>query len=1577
MKLVEGKRFIIALLKKNSKAKNSEMLQVLNGDEELLNLVREDLIFNDLAEDKKGVGLIYLSPTSTPQNEPTSLFSNEDNGDVFPRRNINERKPSELIRESNRETPKNEMNTREREPFTRDRSSVQSRSKEIEHVEPSFRKRDNQSRQQEDDKDMPPRRSRHRTPDNDDTVKQDNPFRDEMQRNRRSEPNTVVRKRTLSGEDADNLFEERKKETRHPTPDLPWNIEQISNSSETLFKKINLTYDTKEIQLHTLVFRLQRDLGQKGYRVWLNKQQLEGDETLVPLLTPSAVRRPNGANLDDIILARSNHFQILPLLITPYRPPLNIFRWGCIDLQDWENPTTYQQALTLLTNAIESTSIVPSINDALFSFLNPLDFGAESSSLALDFTGREWFYEEFDDWVADDTSRVFLINGNLGVGKSAIIAQLAIKHPLSGAYFFCRNQWSATIDAAHLILTFAAQLVTQLPEFRISLMESAIYRDWTLDKGNLLTETPIDTLFHALLLEPISKIKSEHPLLLYIDDLHLAAIQTSTERNMIRFLKDAIHRFPPWIKFVFSATKGSDIADVFKMYQPYECDLSRDENYVDINTFLENNFNVFPLNTILADKKIEAKQIVSMIIKRSTGNFLHAKQIVAAMLWGQIILEKPETMPNSLYDIYNGYFERTFPQDSFDQMRKILEILLASRQPLTALQISFFLGIEPQVVEQQLIKAIFFFPIRDGTYQVVHPSITDWLVGRVNKTHLYLISLIVGHRHISEKIIPLLHDSNADEYALNNITHHLVGSLEYQQFIQLMNDYGYIRLKITSGLTRNLMDDFAFIIKFLANNSLKNHTEEWLIQWFKIIQATLSIAERVISQDHSQLASELTSRLIVFGQGGLFEKYPQKFLEEIQQKHAQPWLRPLLPTLIPPGGTLVNVLRGHQGKITTTLLTPDGKKVITGSEDYSVRVWDLERGTQLYILNKHTKKVNALAITTDNTKLLSASNDKYIHVWDLIQGKCLTTLTGHTSYVNAIAISPTGNHAVSASSDNTIKIWDIATPFSNLNTNEGMRLINTLYGHTDSVDKVLITPDGRRIVSTSNDKTIRIWDLTSGEQLFILRGHQSIINILCITSDNRYIISSSIEDYAVKIWDLENGRLVSTVRGHSNYISAFTSTPDSKWIVTGSGDKTIKIWMIPPSLGHSQEFQAIELFTLKGHINYIRSLVVIPERKLLISAAADKMIKIWHFETGKEIRTLQSAAEGYNAVFVSLDHRRIISTALDNTIKLWDISYGVDACINKDIQLNFEPAHTDDINNIVLSSDARRAVSASSDGRLKVWNISASYSAGSASIYLPGAETQLGREICVFNNHTSAVHCAAITPDSQKCVSAGYGIRIWMLEDGTEISAFKHPEWIFAIAVTPDGKWVVSGSSEHTLKVWELESGRLLGSFGDFRDPSSWVRAIVITPDGRKVISAGLDKTIKIWDLRSGRELGILKAHQEQINALIISPDGKTLYSASHDKTIKIWQTDTWQESLTIQGHLAPVRAIALATLKGRLVSVSDDGTVIIWDVNNGNLLVKTNTDSKLYTAAITNNAEFVVTGGFSGRINFYHCENL
>jgi len=621
--------------------------------------------------------------------------------------------------------------------------------------------------------------------------------------------------------------------------------------------------------------------------------------------------------------------------------------------------------------------------------------------------------------------------------------------------------------------------------------------------------------------------------------------------------------------------------------------------------------------------------------------------------------------------------------------------------------------------------------------------------------------------------------------------------------------------------------------------------------------------------------------------------------------------------------------------------------------------------------------VNALAITTDNTKLLSASNDKYIHVWDLIQGKCLTTLTGHTSYVNAIAISPTGNHAVSASSDNTIKIWDIATPFSNLNTNEGMRLINTLYGHTDSVDKVLITPDGRRIVSTSNDKTIRIWDLTSGEQLFILRGHQSIINILCITSDNRYIISSSIEDYAVKIWDLENGRLVSTVRGHSNYISAFTSTPDSKWIVTGSGDKTIKIWMIPPSLGHSQEFQAIELFTLKGHINYIRSLVVIPERKLLISAAADKMIKIWHFETGKEIRTLQSAAEGYNAVFVSLDHRRIISTALDNTIKLWDISYGVDACINKDIQLNFEPAHTDDINNIVLSSDARRAVSASSDGRLKVWNISASYSAGSASIYLPGAETQLGREICVFNNHTSAVHCAAITPDSQKCVSAGYGIRIWMLEDGTEISAFKHPEWIFAIAVTPDGKWVVSGSSEHTLKVWELESGRLLGSFGDFRDPSSWVRAIVITPDGRKVISAGLDKTIKIWDLRSGRELGILKAHQEQINALIISPDGKTLYSASHDKTIKIWQTDTWQESLTIQGHLAPVRAIALATLKGRLVSVSDDGTVIIWDVNNGNLLVKTNTDSKLYTAAITNNAEFVVTGGFSGRINFYHCENL
>ncbi len=1573
MNFDEGKRIVLALLKRKGKAKNSEILQALNGDEDLFHLIREDLIFNDLAEDKKGVGLVFI-PSATNQ---TLLQDKADEKE--------EPFPTNTSRSFEKDTSPSKTEKRTNRPSDIDIA----KDDEDENL---WKKCDPWLSEHDDEDDIWGSSKKKKRNIFDD---EDDPFKKQEKIHSRMTDNVITRRRSLrdddiniSDEDEDGYDEDDNDEDDNDENDnirdkflnskgeKPWELFQIPMEESTV-KKINLVYDINEIQLHPLAFRIQKDLSDKGYRVWINKKQVAGDEVLIPLITPGSIKRPNGSNLNDLILARSNHFLILPLIVSPYPFPLNIYRLGWINIQDWQNPILYQNLLNQCIQAIEQYKEFDSPYEELFNFLKPLDFGAEASALALDFTGREWLYEEFDDWVSQEDSRIFIITGNLGGGKSAIISQLAIKHPLSGAYFFCRNQWYSTLDATSLITTLSAQLLSQFTEFKDSLQQSTFYQNIHLSSSSLkFSDVPLETLLHSLILQPLAQVRGDTPLLLFIDDLHLADQQIIQEKNIIRLLKDNIAFFPNYVKFIFSCSKEAKLTDTFNKYNPTVCNLSRDENYVDINLYLENNFSVYPLYDMLTDKEVEPKDMVKLIIRKSRGNFLHAKQLVAAILWKIAEIDKPESFPDSLYDIYLGYFNLTFSNGDYGFMRMLLEVLLASYEPLSASQLAEFLNSDISTVEDHLLKVIFFFPLRDGKYQIAHSSISDWLSGKTTPNHPYIINLVDGHKRILEHIqAKIFTASPPNEYALFYAIHHFLAIKDYNSVINLLNNYDYIRIKIENGYFRNLLEDFSFVIKIFSSMVNSREIREPIIQWLKLLQAILKSSERSFKQNISQLANNLTGRCLVFTRFD-FDNIPQKLLSQIREKTKEPWLRPLLPTLTPPGGVLINVLRGHQGKINALVLTPDSKKIITGADDTTIRVWDLERGSQIFLFTKHTKKINALAVNTDNTICVSASNDKYLHVWDLIQGKCVATLAGHTSYINSVVITPTGTNAISASSDNTIKIWDLSAPFTSA-VPDSTRLINTLYGHTDSVEKVLLSPDGRKIISSSNDKTIRGWSLTTGELLYTIRGHKSIINLLYITSNNRFIISSSIEDYALKIWDIEDGNLVSIIRGHTGPITALAVSPDSKWIITGSADKTIKIWMIPPGLEYAKNFQPLELFTLKGHQNYIRSLAILYNRKLLISTAADKMIKIWHLETGKEIRTLQSDTEGYHSIFVSLDNKRLITPAFDNTVKIWDISYGLEVGLSKDIQINIEPAHTNDINAIVISQNGNHVITASGDGRCKCWKLN-----NISPLIYPlkttnDVESHILTETLSFNNHASSVYSAVITPDGKHCVSAGYGIHLWNLMEGTEIRAFGQNEWIFAIAITPDGKWIISGSSEHTLKIWELSSGKSLGSLGDYREAASWITSLVVMPDGRRVVSAGIDKTIKIWDLHSGREIQAIRAHQDQINSLCLSSDGKLLFSASNDKTIKIWKTEQWNEVATLKGHLSSVRSIAVSRSNQYLVSASEDGVLILWELSNYTSVVKTSTFDRFYAVAITPHAEYILAGGYSGRLHIYHPENI
>ena len=770
----------------------------------------------------------------------------------------------------------------------------------------------------------------------------------------------------------------------------------------------------------------------------------------------------------------------------------------------------------------------------------------------------------------------------------------------------------------------------------------------------------------------------------------------------------------------------------------------------------------------------------------------------------------------------------------------------------------------------------------------------------------------------------------------------LMVAKKWIELARMLADFNFIRDRCAAGMIKELIEDYSAAVPAMREIMLAE------AQALFLIQGVLQLSMPILAQDSSQLASQLVGRLLAFEHEAGASALVRSLLERAQAWREADWLRPISPTLTPPGGALLRSLTGHNGKITAIAMTADGRRLVSASEDQTLRVWDLERGAELSCLKGHAQKVLAVAMTPDGRIVISASGDKTLKVWELSTssppGSVLSdpgewqTLLGHTSQVNTVAVTADGRLAVSGSSDKSLKVWDLE---------RGVEL-RSLRGHADTVEKVVITPDGRRVVSASGDKTIRVWDIESGEQLHNLHGSQSIITNLMLAPDGHRIISSSFEDQTIKIWDIESGKLLNTLRGHNSFVAGFAITPDEQLVVSASGDWTLKLWDL--KIG-------CELRTLKGHTASVRAVAITPDGRWAASGSGDKTIKLWDLKSGSELYTFQGHTDNVNFIAISPDGRRLISASNDNSIKIWDIPIFLYPGLKYNAPKRPLLCHADSVNALAVTPDGRQLVSASSDATVKLWDLAS------------------GTELLTFQSHPAPIYTVAVTPDGKQIVAGGYGVKAWELDSSAKPLSFVSPDWIYALAITPDGQWVIAGSFEHTLKVWELASGRELGILGISRNRPSLVQSIAVTPDGRRAISAALDKTLKVWDLKSGRELGTWRGHADRVTAVAVTPDGQRAISASADQTIKIWDLATGKETATLRGHSAAVKSVAISPDGHLIVSTSEDKTVKVWELASGIVLASFIADGKMFTCTVSKDGKIIVSAGESGWVHFLRLE--
>lgn len=544
------------------------------------------------------------------------------------------------------------------------------------------------------------------------------------------------------------------------------------------------------------------------------------------------------------------------------------------------------------------------------------------------------------------------------------------------------------------------------------------------------------------------------------------------------------------------------------------------------------------------------------------------------------------------------------------------------------------------------------------------------------------------------------------------------------------------------------------------------------------------------------------------------------------------------------------------------------------------------------------------------------------------------TLVGHRGSVTGVAVSFDGKWIITGSSDRSARVWDADT---------GQQLL-TLEGHTDNVTCVAISSDGRRIVTGSNDGTAKIWDASSGQEILTRANHPDEVRTVAFSPDgNRVAVGggTSYRPSDVTVWDAHTGQQLLVIKGHQDRVLSLAFSPDGKRLVTGCG-QLARVW--------DDSGKELMSFRHEGALGIVWSVAISPDGKHVATGSEDGLARVWSTETGVEHCVLKGHAGWIADLEFSPDGRQIATASWDNTVKLWDAESGTEL-------LTFK-GHTGFVLGVAFSPDGRRIVSCCSDNTVKVWDAARgqkvvafkpgpigavhgiAYSPDSRRVAI-GCETGLvivwdsetGQELLTLKGHEFKVTSLAFSPDGQRLVAGTEhdSVRIWNTTTGEQLRVLKG--YTSPVAFHPDGTQIATGHDDHTLRLLDSESGEERFVLDGH---TSIVRCAAFSSDGSRIATGSDDHTAKIWSTMTGDQLCALQGHHHIITGVVFSPDGRRVVTSSQDKTATVWDAENGQPLLELTGHTSAVSGVAFSPDGQRIVTASYDRSVKLWEAHTG-----------------------------------------